>query len=139
MKRADFLRRAQKCVCGGRDSDYGAPEDNFGTIAKLWTIYRGTTFTAKDVAMMMALLKIARIRNGAIPPTATWTSPGTLPAPVKLRILRRRTGAQTNEAFRRYYEDPRGGRAAGRCGHRRQPCPGAFHRHSSVDHTSCAV
>lgn len=64
MKRADFLRRAQKCVCGGRDSDYGTPEDNFGTIAKLWTIYRGTTFTAKDVAMMMALLKIARIRNG---------------------------------------------------------------------------
>lgn len=64
MKKADFLRRAQKCVCGGRDSDYGTPEDNFGTIAKLWTIYRGTTFTAKDVAMMMALLKIARIRNG---------------------------------------------------------------------------
>ena len=64
MKRADFLRRVQKCVCGGRDSDYGTPEDNFGTIAKLWTIYRGTTFTAKDVAMMMALLKIARIRNG---------------------------------------------------------------------------
>lgn len=64
MKRADFLKRAQKCVCGGRDSDYGTPEDNFGTIAKLWTIYRGTTFTAKDVAMMMALLKIARIRNG---------------------------------------------------------------------------
>lgn len=64
MKRADFLRRAQKCVCGGRDSDYGTPEDNFGTIAKLWTIYRGTTFTGKDVAMMMALLKIARIRNG---------------------------------------------------------------------------
>lgn len=64
MKRADFLRRAQKCVCGGRDGDYGTPEDNFGTIAKLWTIYRGTTFTAKDVAMMMALLKIARIRNG---------------------------------------------------------------------------
>lgn len=64
MKRADFLRRAHKCVCGGRDSDYGTPEDNFSTIAKLWTIYRGTTFTAKDVAMMMALLKIARIRNG---------------------------------------------------------------------------
>lgn len=64
MKRADFLRRAQKCVCGGRDSDYGTPEDNFSTIAKLWTIYRGATFTAKDVAMMMALLKIARIRSG---------------------------------------------------------------------------
>lgn len=49
MKRADFLRRAQKCVCGGRDSDYGAPEDNFGTIAKLWTIYRGTTFTQRTL------------------------------------------------------------------------------------------
>lgn len=64
MKRAEVLRLAEKCVCGGRDSDYGTPEDNFSTIAKLWTIYRGTMFTAKDVAMMMALLKIARIRNG---------------------------------------------------------------------------
>ena len=64
MKRAEVLRLAEKCVCGGRDGDYGTPEDNFGTIAKLWTIYRGTTFTAKDVAMMMALLKIARIRSG---------------------------------------------------------------------------
>ena len=64
MKRAEVLRLAEKCVCGGRDGDYGTPEDNFGTIAKLWTIYHGTTFTAKDVAMMMALLKIARIRNG---------------------------------------------------------------------------
>ncbi len=64
MKRAEVLRLAEKCVCGGRDSDYGTPEDNFGTIAKLWTIYCSTTFTAKDVAMMMALLKIARIRSG---------------------------------------------------------------------------
>lgn len=64
MKRAEVLRLAEKCVCGGRDGDYGTPEDNFGTIAKLWTIYRGTAFTAKDVAIMMALLKIARIRSG---------------------------------------------------------------------------
>lgn len=64
MKRADVLRLAQKCVCGGRDSDYGTPEDNFAAIARLWTIYCGVPFTAKDVAMMMALLKIARIRSG---------------------------------------------------------------------------
>lgn len=35
MKRAEVLRLAEKCVCGGRDSDYGTPEDNFSTIAKL--------------------------------------------------------------------------------------------------------
>lgn len=30
----------------------------------LWTVYMGTLFTAKDVAMMLALLKVARIHNG---------------------------------------------------------------------------
>ena len=50
-------------VCGHRESDYGSPEDNFATIARLWTAYTDKEFTAKDVAMMMALLKIARIKS----------------------------------------------------------------------------
>lgn len=33
-------------------------------IAQLWTVYTGHTFTQKDVAMMMALLKAARIKSG---------------------------------------------------------------------------
>lgn len=63
MTRAETLDKAKQCVCGQRETDYGSPEDNFGVIASLWAAYKGTDFTANDVAMMMALLKIARIRT----------------------------------------------------------------------------
>ena len=39
-------------------------QDNFRSIAALWSVYKNTDFTATDVAMMMALLKIARIKTG---------------------------------------------------------------------------
>ena len=63
-KRAEILHEAEKCICGQREQDYGSPEDNFSIIAGLWTKYTGTEITALDVAMMMCLLKIARIKNG---------------------------------------------------------------------------
>ena len=65
--RERVLDRAKTCVMGKREQDYGSPEDNFGMIAELWTVYLGSEvirITPGDVAMMMALLKIARIRNG---------------------------------------------------------------------------
>jgi len=91
--RRDILRCAEKCVCGHREQDYGTPESNFQLIADLWNNYLGITdyvldmeqrfidlnekgikvdvdfpkpktIFPEDVAMMMALLKIARIRNG---------------------------------------------------------------------------
>lgn len=62
--RKSILEDAEKCVCGHREDDYGSPEDSFATIAELWTAYNGTLFTPVDVAMMMALLKIARIAGG---------------------------------------------------------------------------
>ena len=46
MTRPEILEKAAQCVCG------------------LWRSYKGVDFTATDVAMMMALLKIARIRGG---------------------------------------------------------------------------
>lgn len=64
MTRKYILDRAAECVCGHRQDDYGSPEDNFATIAQLWTAYSGYPFEAVDVAMMMALLKIARIGSG---------------------------------------------------------------------------
>lgn len=64
MKRAEILDAARACVCGERELDYGKPEDNFERIAKLWNAYRDDSFTPKDVAIMMALLKVARIRGG---------------------------------------------------------------------------
>lgn len=59
--RKRVLREAEKCVCGQREQDYGTPEDNFGRIAEFWTTYMGVEFGTVDVAIMMALLKIARI------------------------------------------------------------------------------
>ena len=76
MTREEILDRAKECVTGKREQDYGSPESNFGLIADLWNdyLFHGLKFppeqavrlkiTAKDVAMMMALLKIARIKNG---------------------------------------------------------------------------
>ena len=64
MTKQEILKEAEKCVCGQREQDYGSPEDNFSTIAKFWSVYKDVEFTAHDVAMMMALLKVARIKNG---------------------------------------------------------------------------
>lgn len=73
LTRADILHAAEKCVCGQRETDYGTPEDNFKAIAELWSVYldrisvgkHGNTIVdEKDVAVMMALLKIARIAAG---------------------------------------------------------------------------
>lgn len=73
LTRAEILHAAEKCVCGQREQDYGTPEDNFKTIAELWEAYLNKACTrgvnvrveAKDVAVMMALLKIARIAAGS--------------------------------------------------------------------------
>ena len=59
--RKRVLREAEKCVCGQREHDYGAPEDSFSRIAEFWVAYKGVEFRPVDVAIMMALLKIARI------------------------------------------------------------------------------
>lgn len=64
MNRADCLQTAEKCVCGQREQDYGSPEDNFAKIARFWSAYNGVEFSPLDVAMMMALLKVARISTG---------------------------------------------------------------------------
>ncbi len=64
MRRSEILKEAEKCVCGQREHDYGKPEDCFALIGKLWEAYTGTKFTAKDVAIMLALLKVARIKAG---------------------------------------------------------------------------
>lgn len=72
MKRAEILETAKKCVCGDREQDYGAPEKNFTDIAVMWTAYLVARekltecIYPKDVAAMLALLKIARIASGHV-------------------------------------------------------------------------
>ena len=63
MNRKECLNKATAYVTGQREEDYGSPEDNFSTIAKLWSSYLGVNVCAIDVAAMMALLKIGRISS----------------------------------------------------------------------------
>ena len=62
--RAEILDAAKKIVTGDREKQYGKPEDNFAVIAEFWTTYIGHPISSEDVAIMMVLLKIARIRSG---------------------------------------------------------------------------
>lgn len=67
--RREILEAAERCVCGGRDDQYGSPENSFDLIAKLWEpIIRARCVSpgadvcmdAVTVALLMAELKIAR-------------------------------------------------------------------------------
>ena len=69
MNRKEILEAAIKTVCEDRQDSYGKPEDNFEIIAELWSGYLGDVLLrAEDVAIMMILLKIARIRTGKYNP-----------------------------------------------------------------------
>lgn len=71
--RASILDEAKRCVCGQREQDYGSPENNFRLIASMWEPYirqrcagknSDVSIGPEDVAILMALLKIARICSG---------------------------------------------------------------------------
>lgn len=62
--RAEILDTAKRIVTGDREKQYGSPEDNFSVVARFWSTYAGREFTPVDVAMMMTLLKVARIKTG---------------------------------------------------------------------------
>lgn len=64
MNRTEILKKANECVTGYRQQDYGEAEDNFGIIAKLWSAYTGREYTALDVAMMLGLVKVGRAASG---------------------------------------------------------------------------
>ena len=63
MTREEILEAAEKNVCGHREQDYGSPEDNFGIIARLWSVWLGVDVSAVDVAIMMGMMKMARVKG----------------------------------------------------------------------------
>jgi hypothetical protein len=65
MKRAEILDTAKEYVTKDRAATHGEAEDNFRCIAALWNAYLEpeAPITATDVAVMMTLLKIARISS----------------------------------------------------------------------------
>ena len=67
-KRGSVLLCALDVINGERQQRYGNPEDSFEDIAWAWNWWldgENAPITAADVAMMMALMKIAREKNGA--------------------------------------------------------------------------
>ena len=63
VTRSKILSTAKSYITRDRQADHGDAEDNFSRIAGYWSLHTGTTLTATDVAVMMALLKVARIKQ----------------------------------------------------------------------------
>ena len=68
----NVLEEAGRIIYGDREKTYGSPSKNLQVIADMWTAYLngatdnllgGRSFEAKDVAIMMILLKTARLAN----------------------------------------------------------------------------
>ena len=74
MNRADVLEQAKTIVNGERDEEYGVPENNFGRIARLWSTYldEPDRIGPEDVAIMMMLLKVARLRSSFYESMDSW-------------------------------------------------------------------
>ena len=66
-RRANILKELEATVCANRVQAYGDPENSFGGIAAFWNVYLGgrlsRPLTGRDVAVMQALLKCARLRT----------------------------------------------------------------------------
>lgn len=63
MNREQTLNAAIKVVTQDRQATHGKPEDSFFRIAELWSAYLDRQLAPHEVAVMMALLKIARIQD----------------------------------------------------------------------------
>ncbi len=64
MQPSEILETARDLVAGERAEQHGDFQANMDVIAAMWTAYTGHRFEARDVAWMMALVKIARERTG---------------------------------------------------------------------------
>jgi hypothetical protein len=62
MKRAEILDTAKALTTADRANAYGSAERNFSTIAAFWAAYLEHPITAADVAVMMTMVKCARIK-----------------------------------------------------------------------------
>lgn len=66
MKADEILEMASDLVTGDRASEHGDMKENMERIARLWNVYLagGRLISSTDVAVMLALMKIARIATG---------------------------------------------------------------------------
>ena len=59
----DILKEAEKLVGGDRQEDYGDKLTNHENIANFWSAYLNFNVTPHDVAICIALVKIARLKH----------------------------------------------------------------------------
>jgi hypothetical protein len=68
-EKVSILTEAHSIIYGDREKTYGHPAKNLKTIAAMWSAYMNNmddanfVVTAKDVAAMMMLVKVARFAN----------------------------------------------------------------------------
>ena len=62
MNRAEILDTAKEYVTKDRQEAHGDAEANFGLIAAYWSAHLGRNIKPHDVAVMMTLLKLARMK-----------------------------------------------------------------------------
>lgn len=74
MDRRDILKTVEKVICNDRHDQYGNAEDSFSDIATFWETYLAENcvsagadlcISRQDVAAMMVLLKVARLKRNA--------------------------------------------------------------------------
>lgn len=63
MKRSEILDTAKQYCTVDRAATHGNAEANFGLIAAYWTAHLDTYVSPSDVAVMMSLLKLARMQS----------------------------------------------------------------------------
>ena len=59
----ELLDEAKKVIGGDRQEDYGDKLKNHQNIADFWSVFLQKKITAHDVAICMALVKVARLMN----------------------------------------------------------------------------
>jgi hypothetical protein len=62
MNRSEILDTAKGYVTQDRAAQHGDAERNFSLIATYWSAHLDADVSASDVAVMMTLLKLARIK-----------------------------------------------------------------------------
>ena len=68
MKTEDILSDASRLVSGDRAKAYGDKKILHDKIATMWSAYTDYDINAEQVAIMMAILKIARTTTGSSSP-----------------------------------------------------------------------
>jgi hypothetical protein len=62
MNRAEILDTAKEYVTRDRAVTHGDAEQNFNMVALYWSAHLGRNIKSHDVAVMMALMKLARMK-----------------------------------------------------------------------------